>query len=491
MKKKTSGRTDTLTFAKETEENNDPQKKQFKLLIIDDEKEVHVMTKLVLSDYSYKEYTLKFLSAFSGKEAKQLIIDNPDAALILLDVVMESKNAGLDVAKFIRKEQKNHKIRIILRTGQPGKAPEKDIILNYDINDYKEKTELTTQKLFTTVTTALRSYIHLQELEDKNKLIAKKNLRLNEEIARRLVAESNLTKYNRSLEKMIDSKSSRLKKAIQDLVIKEKQLVEANRMAQVGDISSSSIEALTSSGSDIENNLETINRYRLNMTQLLEKYEVLQKIITSHAKVPDKINQKTHEVIGDIDQFKKDIELRQILKKYPGIIKDSTKGIKHISTTVNDIKLFVSICDEPLEKISIQKLLETALDKTAAGFSSKINIQTDFDAVPSIPIAPEGVEKAFLEILKNAFEAVASRGVVSVETLCEKNSILIHISDNGDGIAPENQELVFKPYYTTRKKKHRGLGLSFAKSVILSHKGTIDLSSSPKQGTTITVKLPV
>ena len=117
----------------------------FKLLIVDDENEIHVMTKLVLSDYVFMGAGLKFLSAFSAKEAKTVIRENPDIACCLLDVVMETNDAGLEVARFIREDENNKKLRIILRTGQPGKAPEKNIILTYDINDYKEKTELTNQ----------------------------------------------------------------------------------------------------------------------------------------------------------------------------------------------------------------------------------------------------------------------------------------------------------------------------------------------------------
>jgi two-component system NtrC family sensor kinase len=494
MTKKVSKNDDQLVF---TEEKPRPYKpasgshRKFKLLIVDDEKEVHIMTKLVLSDYSYKDHTLHFLSAYSGKEARKLISDHPDAALILLDVVMETKTAGLDVAKFIRKEMNNSKLRIILRTGQPGKAPEKEIILNYDINDYKEKTELTTQKLFTTVTTALRSYLHLQDLEEKNREIASKNNRLNEEIARRLVAESNLTKYNRSLEKMIDSKSERLKKAIQDLAVKEQQLVEANRLAQVGDLSATSFDTLNHAGKDLKSNLDMINSFRLNMTQLLEKYEILQNIITTHAGEPSKINLKANEMINDIDRFKEDIDLARILEKYPDIIKDSARGIKHISKAVTDIKLFVSICDEPFQNTDIEKLLKEVLQKTGQNFSSKINIQTDFDSIPAIPAAPKGLKKAFHEIIKNAFEAVGNRGVISVETLCEDEAMLIHICDNGEGIIATDQDRIFKPYFTTKSGAHRGLGLSFAKSAILSHKGSFYVSSSPKQGTSITVKLPL
>ncbi len=144
-------------------------RKTWKLIIADDEKEVHTVTRMVLSDYRFEGRPLEFLSAYSAKETRELLKANPDTAIILLDVVMETDDAGLRLAKYIREVMKNKFVRIILRTGQPGKAPEKDVIINYDINEYKEKTELTVQKLFTTITTALRSYRDLRIIE-KNRI---------------------------------------------------------------------------------------------------------------------------------------------------------------------------------------------------------------------------------------------------------------------------------------------------------------------------------
>jgi PAS domain S-box-containing protein len=90
---------------------------------------------------------------------------HPDVALVLLDVVMEEDDSGLKVARFIREELCNHFVRIVLRTGQPGQAPEEDVIVGYDINDYKEKTELTSKKLFTLMYSGLRAYRDIIELE--------------------------------------------------------------------------------------------------------------------------------------------------------------------------------------------------------------------------------------------------------------------------------------------------------------------------------------
>jgi response regulator RpfG family c-di-GMP phosphodiesterase len=140
-------------------------KQPWKIIIADDEAEVHNVTRMVLSDYIFEGRPLQFLSAYSAKETEILIKNNPDTAIILLDVVMETDDAGLKLSKYIRQVICNQFVRIVLRTGQPGKAPEKDVIIEYDINEYKEKTELTVQKLFTTITTALRSYRDLRIIE--------------------------------------------------------------------------------------------------------------------------------------------------------------------------------------------------------------------------------------------------------------------------------------------------------------------------------------
>lgn len=130
----------------------------WKILIVDDEEEVHVVTRLALDDFSFAGRPLEFISAYSGAEAKRLIAEHPQTAIILLDVVMETDEAGLDVAQYVRQDLGNHFVRIILRTGQPGMAPERRVLKTYDINDYRAKTELTQDRLFSVIYTALASY---------------------------------------------------------------------------------------------------------------------------------------------------------------------------------------------------------------------------------------------------------------------------------------------------------------------------------------------
>ena len=165
---------DSFLFANEVpEEDEQTSIGTWKVIIVDDEPEVHAVTKLALSDFMFQDKNIEFLSAYSGKEGKELITQHPDAAIVLLDVVMETDDAGLQVAKFIREEAKNQNVRIILRTGQPGQAPERQVILDYDINDYKSKTELTAQKLFTVIMSSLRAYRDIIALDNSRKGLQK------------------------------------------------------------------------------------------------------------------------------------------------------------------------------------------------------------------------------------------------------------------------------------------------------------------------------
>ena len=133
----------------------------WRILIVDDDADVHLMTCFALENVTFKGRTLEMLSAYSGAQAFTMLRDTPDIALVLLDVVMETDDAGLVLARQIREELDNQLVRVVLRTGQPGQAPEQRVIVDFDINDYKAKTELTRQKLFTVVIASLRAYENL------------------------------------------------------------------------------------------------------------------------------------------------------------------------------------------------------------------------------------------------------------------------------------------------------------------------------------------
>lgn len=196
---------DELMFAEEGEEilfatETKPisVEESWKVLIVDDDLEVHEVTKLVLMDFVLEGKSLTFISAYSALEAKQLIQAHSDIAIVLLDVVMETEHAGLEVVRFIREELNNQLVRIILRTGQPGQAPERKVVVDYSIDAYKTKTELTSQKLFIVMVTALRAFSTMKRMLESSR-------QLEQEIVQRQQAEAALLESYTLLNSVIEA----------------------------------------------------------------------------------------------------------------------------------------------------------------------------------------------------------------------------------------------------------------------------------------------
>ena len=140
--------------------------KCWRVLVVDDDQEVHDATRFALGADPIVGRALQLLSAYSAAEGKDVLEANPDIAVVLLDVVMEEHDAGLKFVEWMRARGYQNQ-RIILRTGQPGYAPELDVVRNYDINDYRSKNELTRTRLITAITAAIRSFQQFYLLEEK------------------------------------------------------------------------------------------------------------------------------------------------------------------------------------------------------------------------------------------------------------------------------------------------------------------------------------
>lgn len=163
-----------LDFLIDDEVNlNNNFKEVYKILIADDDKEIHSATKLILRDFTFEGKRLQFIEAYSGQEVIDIMKKHSDIALILLDVVMDENDDGLKVVDYIRNILENKFVRIIIRTGQPGEAPEEKVIVNYDINDYLVKTEATVQRLFTSLYQSLRAYRDIIYIDNNRKGLEK------------------------------------------------------------------------------------------------------------------------------------------------------------------------------------------------------------------------------------------------------------------------------------------------------------------------------
>lgn len=150
-------------FTEEAEQQ--PPQKAWRILVVDDDESVHLVTKLVLADAIIENRPLDIVSVYSGLEAQELLRKDNDFCMAFVDVVMETDHAGLELVEWIRNELKNQAIRLILRTGQAGSAPEAKVIREFDINDYKEKTDFTAGKMTTTVYASIRAYRDIMTIQ--------------------------------------------------------------------------------------------------------------------------------------------------------------------------------------------------------------------------------------------------------------------------------------------------------------------------------------
>ncbi|WP_353572951.1 DUF3369 domain-containing protein [Candidatus Albibeggiatoa sp. nov. BB20] len=173
VKKRKDGSTATLKIAEKKTTKQQTPLPPWKILIVDDEHDVHTMTKLSLKEFEFVGRTLQIFQATSGIEARDILKREPDIAVALIDIVMETDDAGLKLINYIRNELKYKLIRLIVRTGQPGMAPEKTVIEEYDIDDYKSKTELRADKLYLTIRVTLKAYRDLLTLDANRQALRK------------------------------------------------------------------------------------------------------------------------------------------------------------------------------------------------------------------------------------------------------------------------------------------------------------------------------
>ncbi len=424
-------------FAEENSVDSSNKSESWKILVVDDDEDVHTVTHLSLDDVVFKKKSIEILDAYSAQEGMNIFREQQDIALILLDVVMEAYSSGLDLIKFIREDLKNNIVRIVLRTGQPGYAPEKKVILDYEIDDYRTKTELTHEHLFTLVISNLRSYNAFKRLDE----------------------------YGRRLEDMVEEKTKELKKINSDLqsekekrMEKEMMLMQQSRLASVGEM----IAAIAHQWR------QPLNAVGLVIQDLKDAYvhneftaEYLYKAVN---KSMTQLNYMSN-TINDFKNFFKPSKTESLFKPDQAI-KDS-----------------LSIISAQLKNNFI-----------------KIDYQNKAMKETLIRGYPSEFAQVIINILNNARDAILdarekgtlsrNEGEIAIEMYNNDKGTVIDISDDAGEIPDQILNRIFDPYFTTKEShKGTGIGLYVAKTIIETNMGGKLLVENREGSVTFTIEL--
>ncbi|UTW59918.1 DUF3369 domain-containing protein [Kordiimonas sp. SCSIO 12603] len=317
-----------LSPSKPQQVSNEAVKTNWKVLIVDDEDEIHSVTKMALKGYEFGGRQLEYLDAYSAADARQILKEHSDIALILLDVVMESDNAGLDLVHYIRGDLGNKLTRIVLRTGQPGQAPEKKVIMDYDINDYKEKTELTSQKLYTLLSASLRSYRDMVALEDSRKGLRK-------------IIEATADIF--SINSMQTLAEGALDQLMSLLRVKEGDSFYGRRVDSLAALKkdNSSFEVLAGTGRYRTGNDNSVDPNSLNLEKLILEASQKGQVVKGNQIVSHHVGKNGHEnvlyVSGELALDHMDRDLIELYARNVGIVFENLDLNRQVEETQREI----------------------------------------------------------------------------------------------------------------------------------------------------------
>lgn len=433
---------ESLKFIEESPSLNIKKEEDWQVLVVDDEFSVFEVTKLALSDFQFRERSINFIYASSTHEAQNILKNNSNIALAMIDVVMEHKSSGLELVRFIRENLNNNKIQIILRTGQPGDIPAETVVQHYGINDYKVKTDLTREKLFTSVTVALRSFAQSSSVFD---------------LANRLMVSNNrLNMINANLESQVEERTKEL----------------AQKSAELESAFMTTCNLLRIVTHDQKNYVTIIMSRAKMLAQMIQDYPQMKKQIDS--------------ILWAV-QFQKDI-------------------IQKISTfeSLRSGKSIYDFVPTPLQEIIRQSALTFEAQLQAKQLNLVIENNCPIDT--KIFVDPTIFVSSILNnLLSNAVKFSPEKAQIIVRSSIDPSTseVVLSVIDKGIGMPAAHLTEIFSfASKTTRMgtsgERGTGFGMPIVKALIEKMGGRIHVSSQEKvegsnlpSGTTFSLWIPL
>ncbi len=288
----------------------------------------------------------------------------------------------------------------------------------------------------------------------------------------------------------LETKNKRLKTAMARLEETQAHMLQTEKMASIGQLSAGVAHEINNPTGFVRSNLKTLDDYQKDIVALIKKYQELAGEVRSGLTAGMDTNQ-IENLLSDIASFENEIEIGDILEDISDLINDCLEGTERIKKIVYDLKDFAHPGEDNLQSIDINKGLISTLNVVNNEIKYKADLETDLGDIQTVRGYPQQLNQVFMNILVNAAQAMNEKGRIRVVTRQEGDDVVVAISDTGCGIAPENLNKIFDPFYTTKEVgKGTGLGMNIAYNIIKKHHGTIQVDSELCRGTTFTIRIP-
>ena len=289
---------------------------------------------------------------------------------------------------------------------------------------------------------------------------------------------------------------------ITEKIVLEKQILQSSRLADIGELAAVVGHEINNPIAFVISNMQSLSKYIQRISEFFEKFTNLQDFLSSihidERTILDayqgilNINDQIQSKAKEMQEIKEKAKLDTTMKNINDIIQENLQGLDRVKRIVQDLKNLSFMGEDNIEESDINKIIQDAIEMLWNQIRYKTEIVRRYNALPLIKCFPRQISQVFTNLIINASQAIDQKGVITIKTLYENQTIQIHISDNGNGMDEQTQKKLFTPFFTTKKiGKGTGLGLSISQKIIEKHKGKIQVKSELGKGTTFSISLPL
>ncbi len=316
-------------------------------------------------------------------------------------------------------------------------------------------------------------------IADRTRWLNENNLKLEEEIRKRISIEEKLRASKQKLEKTIDK-----------LRTTQAQIIQTEKMASIGQLAAGVAHEINNPTAFVTSNLGTMSGYQSDLIRLLGAQERVFTILNELAAFTE-MPESVHTSIAQARKLADEIDLDFIKEDFPELIDESLEGAERIKKIVADLKDFAHPGKKGLVETDINQGLDSTINIVWNEIKYKSKLEKDYGPLPPVWCFSQQINQVFMNMLINAAQAIEKDGLIAVRTRHLGGEVVVQICDNGCGIPEKIQSQIFDPFFTTKDiGKGTGLGLSMSYSIIEKHNGRIEVDSKAGKGSTFTIYLP-